>query len=475
MLLQRQQWIVFLLIVLMGGSIAWILARGLPQSPEMREPGQVATEANTQKVGRQPDDVTSAKSARKQRLRQIIQELIDEDGATMADATDEVESRELREQKQRQVVQKLIDDGALPPVGFGPVEESTVSQPEESSMPSEEERAKQILEQVGPLEAAQYLADQHRYDELTVSYARQAVLENPNSVKALLLLGMVIRDREEEAVICRRVLELERDSVDALVRLGGMLAYSEPWASLRYSERLINVASATGHEYLSSGYFNLGLAYERLGKYDEAIEAYRTSQIGPAEGRILRIQTGDPIIPPLDTSSPPTDMDASRSGDSSEALPTSTTVTDNVQEDLPYATSPSMRTDEPQTTVQDAQEQESGESGDARDWYQRLAAERPEVVSQAHYELARELVKAGQFEEAAEDLHRAIELNPQHTDSYRELARVYERIQDTERATIVYQQALERFPEAERLRREWETFRNKHLRDDAPKRPEQDK
>ena len=57
----------------------------------------------------------------------------------------------------------------------------------------------------------------------------------------------------------------------------------------------------------------------------------------------------------------------------------------------------------------------------------------------------------------------AIELNPDHTDSYRQLAKAYEKAGYLEEATILYREALKRFPKNKRLQRDWETFRKKYL------------
>ena len=453
----QRRWILManILIVLIG--VAWVLVEAPFRSPETEE---TAVNAELPKTDQSSSHLSSSAAS---------------SGATpppgMITAEESEERRRQHLLKIQKIVQKAMEDGIM----GTPVSVST-----EAPAPSQEEqeeRAKQILAEKGPLEAAQYLIGEHRYDELTVSLARQAVEAEPDSVEGLFVLGMVLRNPQERVGVYQQILELDPNSIEALVRLSGDLAQSQPMESIGYSNRLVELASSMGNERLWRGYFHQGLAYERLGKYDEAIEAYGKARpkFPSVDGRIQLIREGNPIFPPLDLTSSSKASETGQEtaiGDTPSILPPRESPARDM---APVVTSIGSEPGQSDVDEQLSQGQASGMVKDVTSQYERLVAENPEAVSKAHYEYAQGLVKEGRFREAAEDLRRAIELNPKHTDSYRELARVYERTQDTERAAMVYQKALARFPEDEQLQREWETFRDKHLRDDAPKRPEQDK
>ena len=326
------------------------------------------------------------------------------------------------------------------------------------------EAAAIATEEMDTLTAAQYLADSG-FPRIALVYAERAVAENPTSIEAQLFRATLIprhKRLEDKEQAYRRVLELDADSVVALAGLGNTLKNTEPMEAIPYLRKAIELGVSNSVPERANVYYDLGFSYERVGQYGEAIDAYRKCiEITPdsfAAKHIQGIEQGTPLTQPIE----------SVPQESYGETPREEAVSDETR------ASDVEKTSQGEETVTEPAP-ESSTQEDAQTWYQRLMQEDREGLSRAHYEYAREMLEEGRLEEAADDLHRAIELNPKHTDSYRELARVYERTQDTECAAMVYQKALERFPEDERLRRDWETFRDKHLRDDAPKRPEQRK
>lgn len=121
--------------------------------------------------------------------------------------------------------------------------------------------------------AAEYILKYGEDREYAYELTKKALAENPNDVKALLHIGNYIENEDEKITLYRRVLELDPNSGSALSRLGRQLASDDPHAAIEYLNRLEQLQDSP----IPTPYTSLALAYERIGKYDEALKAYRNA------------------------------------------------------------------------------------------------------------------------------------------------------------------------------------------------------
>ncbi len=121
--------------------------------------------------------------------------------------------------------------------------------------------------------AAEYILKYGEAREYAYELTRKALAENPNDVKALLHIGNYIENEDEKIGLYRRVLELDPNSGSALSRLGRQLTSDDPHAAIEYLNKLEHLQDSP----IPTPYTSLALAYERIGKYDEALKAYRNA------------------------------------------------------------------------------------------------------------------------------------------------------------------------------------------------------
>ncbi|MCH8290636.1 tetratricopeptide repeat protein, partial [Candidatus Poribacteria bacterium] len=158
-----------------------------------------------------------------------------------------------------------------------------------------------LTEGMDTLDAAKYLRELHMFDD-ALEYAERALIENPESFEALLLRTQLLpsdRQDEREAGL-RRLLQMNPNSVEALVGLGATINSSQPSEAIQHLQKAIKIAPSYKR---GLAYVALGDSYERLGRYDEALAAFRKAyQIHPGQvagAHIRAIEEGNPIIKPM--------------------------------------------------------------------------------------------------------------------------------------------------------------------------------
>ena len=322
-----------------------------------------------------------------------------------------------------------------------------------------------ITEGMDTLTAARFLKETP-LDTWALQYSEMAVKENPNSYEANLVRAQTLPGyppgvEGERIAAYYRTLEINPDSVDALVELSSMICRNRPLETLEYTQRAIELDSSC-----AIAFYHLGRALERLGWYEEAQNAYRNGielglgLDGLAAINLRAIEEGNPRIKPIEY-----EQQENQEIPYNQLSP-ETTLSDNVAQMLNNA--PKGKIEDIIDKSKHKHEHEMRDSN-TEAAYQQLAKEDPKGMAQAHYEYGSEMLRRGEIEEAIYDLSQAIELNPKHKDSYSELARAYERAGLYEEAASVYLEAIKRFPKDERLQREWDKFRKKHSQPDSKK------
>ncbi len=162
------------------------------------------------------------------------------------------------------------------------------------------------------LEAAQYWAVQGGKHEWAVYYAEAALRSDPGSVEALALWARELppeRITESEAAF---LVVLERDPThrEALVRLAGATMIDQPFESMEYANRLIDVYPDSGR-----GYLFMGQAQERLGDHDAAAAYYEAGlkvapDDGSLRGSLVYLNSGRSGIQPIEAA--PVTVDPSK-------------------------------------------------------------------------------------------------------------------------------------------------------------------
>lgn len=133
------------------------------------------------------------------------------------------------------------------------------------------ERAKVLTEGMNSLSAVKLLERLGEHHKPIAEYTKKAYADNPNNPEALLFWSSTLGSREEKNAVYRRVLEIDPNSATALLLLGRNLRREDPHAAIEYLtkvERLQDPLAPTP-------YSRLAFAYERIGEYDKAIDAYR--------------------------------------------------------------------------------------------------------------------------------------------------------------------------------------------------------
>ena len=133
------------------------------------------------------------------------------------------------------------------------------------------ERAKVLTEGMDSLSAVKLLERLGEHHESIAEYARKAYADNPNNPEAVLIWADTLESREEQITAYRRVLELDPNSAGALHSLGRLLTIDDPYTAIEYLTKV----EWLQHPLVSVPYSSLAFAYERIGEYDKALEAYR--------------------------------------------------------------------------------------------------------------------------------------------------------------------------------------------------------
>ena len=158
-----------------------------------------------------------------------------------------------------------------------------------------------LTEGMDTLSAAKYLKALVHFD-YALEYAEKALADNSDSFEALLLRTQLLpsdREAEREAGF-RELLEMEPNSVEALVGFGGIFSSHQPSEAIQYFQKAIKIDPLYKK---GAAYVGLGTSYERLGQYDKALKALRKAfQIYPGDAtgaHIRAIEEGNPIIKPI--------------------------------------------------------------------------------------------------------------------------------------------------------------------------------
>jgi Tfp pilus assembly protein PilF len=162
-----------------------------------------------------------------------------------------------------------------------------------------------LTEGMDTLNAAKYLKALGYFDYAR-EYAARALVENPESFEGLLLWSQLRppdQEAEREAGF-RKLLEMNPNSVDALVELGAVLAPYQPLEAIQYLQKANRINPLYGEgPSRGVGHSELGFCYERLGEYDKALVAYQKaceiSQSPAMLAHIRAIESGNPIVKPL--------------------------------------------------------------------------------------------------------------------------------------------------------------------------------
>ena len=147
------------------------------------------------------------------------------------------------------------------------------------------------------LSAAKFLKALGGYAAYAREYADKALAENPDDFETLLVWTQFRNSDEqtEEIAGYRRLLEMNPNSIPALVGLGRRLARSAPEEAIEVLERANKLDS-------SAGLYHLGISYQSVGKYDKALtvlqKEYARYPAPILKSHIEAIESGNPWIRP---------------------------------------------------------------------------------------------------------------------------------------------------------------------------------
>ncbi|MYB96364.1 hypothetical protein F4054_09110 [Candidatus Poribacteria bacterium] len=133
------------------------------------------------------------------------------------------------------------------------------------------ERARVLTEDMDSLSAVKLLERLGEHHKSIAEYAKRAYADNPNNPEALLYWSTTLESKDEKNAVYHRVLEIDPNSATALLRLGRNLAYDDPHTAIEHLTKVEEMQ----HPLAPTPYHRFARAYERIGEYDKAIEAYR--------------------------------------------------------------------------------------------------------------------------------------------------------------------------------------------------------
>ena len=155
-----------------------------------------------------------------------------------------------------------------------------------------------LVEGLDALRAAKFLKALGGYSPYAREYADKALAENPDDFETLLVWTQFRNSDEqtEEIAGYRRLLEMNPNSIPALVGLGRRLARNEPEEAIEVLERANKLDS-------SAGLYHLGISYQSVGEYDKALSVLKKEYARyPApllKSHIEAIESGNPWIRPI--------------------------------------------------------------------------------------------------------------------------------------------------------------------------------
>ena len=148
------------------------------------------------------------------------------------------------------------------------------------------------------LRAAKFLKALGGYAAYAREYADKALAANPDDFETLLVWTQFRNSDEqtEEIAGYRRLLEMNPNSIPALVGLGRRLARNAPEEAIEVLERANKLDS-------SAGLYHLGISYQSVGEYDKALSVLKKEYARyPApilKSHIEAIESGNPWIRPI--------------------------------------------------------------------------------------------------------------------------------------------------------------------------------
>ena len=154
------------------------------------------------------------------------------------------------------------------------------------------------VEGLDTLTAAKYIKSAlSKKDEIAVEYAERAVRENPTA-ETYHVLGWVhwgLDDEASESAL-RRSLSIDRNYLPALRDLAGLIWEKHPAEAIGYLQRAADLDTR-----IPKNNYLIGQCYERLGRYEKALEVYQASPFLHQFYRInvTGIQAGVPEVLPL--------------------------------------------------------------------------------------------------------------------------------------------------------------------------------
>ena len=148
------------------------------------------------------------------------------------------------------------------------------------------------------LSAAKFLKALGGYTAYAREYADKALAANPDDFETLLVWTQFRNSDEqtEEIAGYRRLLEMNPNSIPALVGLGRRLARNAPEEAIEVLERANKLDS-------SAGLYHLGISYQKVGEYDKALtvleKEYARYPAPILKSHIEAIESGNPWIRPI--------------------------------------------------------------------------------------------------------------------------------------------------------------------------------
>ena len=140
-----------------------------------------------------------------------------------------------------------------------------------------------ILDKLEPRRAIGYLYKVMVHQKDREAYARSVLARDPNNPDAQMVLLSAEPDNATAAAGYRDIVGRDPENISALNALGYRLHYDQPEEAIEYLKKANSLDSTLG-------FFNLGLAYERLGNFKTAWLYYRKQQT---------IQNGDICLSPF--------------------------------------------------------------------------------------------------------------------------------------------------------------------------------
>lgn len=132
------------------------------------------------------------------------------------------------------------------------------------------EHAKVLTEGLDSLSAVKLLERLGEHHKSIAEYAQRAYAENPNNSEAVLMWADTLESQEEQIAAYYRVLELDPNSAPALHSLGTILRRNHPHTAIEYLTKVEHLQ----YPLAPTPYSRLAFAYERIGEYDKALNAY---------------------------------------------------------------------------------------------------------------------------------------------------------------------------------------------------------